>query len=433
MGETLDIRIALLLREKRIPLREFLTDFDRLRSGCITQAQLLKGLRAALDKEWGILNMSALEFGALASAFADVREPGSVRWREMCAAFDKVPYPRRVSSPPPDSPVSPRYAGTRQGGIYLSPAAADARATSEWRQETARTVESARASSRAADFGAHVGRLAGLAAGAALVESEAEVERELKREIDQLDAYVRACAAALAEGAEALDRLRELGGTIADLDADLAARRASALHRLRALTDGRPTRERTADGYVSALLAEVDAVNASRTELQAAALRSRDAQAELHARARAIDVARAHATYSMAVEEEVRAIGGSPSSARRGALGGADDGVLEGDAAGERVRAGMVSGGRVRASARADAVRARSAHQQPPAPDEPLERLVADMRLACNAARAVRDGAARTAERARASGAQMEERAESALEVKVDSTCLLYTSPSPRD
>lgn len=394
--DTLDVRIARVLREKRIPLRDFLRDFDRSRNGTITEAQLLKGLRVALEKEEGRIRMSALEFGALASAFADPREPGGVRWRDLCSALEKVPAPRAPRTPP-SPPASPRYAGTSMGGVYLSPAAG-ARDADEWRQETARTIDSARASSRAAEFGAHAGRQAAVAASAALEEAEAEVQQQLKREITQLEAEIARCDAALAEGAEATEGLSKLSDDLASVEAALAARRASVVERVRAFTSGRPAGERTADGFVSALLAQVDALNASRSEVQGCVLRCTAVRAELHSHLRNVEAARAYSSYALRVEEEVRALGATGSKGEGHAGSG-----------GARVRESVL----------------RALGPQPAPPAEPLHCCLADLSAGCAAARAVHAAAHTVSERAQAAGREMEEAAEAALEVKADSTAAL--------
>ncbi|KAJ1624790.1 hypothetical protein T492DRAFT_911434 [Pavlovales sp. CCMP2436] len=232
--------------------------------------------------------MTALELETLASAFADSRDPGFVRWRELCHALERLPPARHGASPPRIAPATP-HARTGAG-----------RDT----DNAARTIERAMASSRAADFSTHVGMLAGLAAGTALVESEAEVERVLSREIAALECEVDHCVHALENGAAALVGLRALEGSIAELDADLAGRRAAALERMRSLLDGWPSESR-ADDVQAALNAEIELVSAARLEMRACSAEQARAEAELRERVRYVDGTRVHTAHALRVEKAV--------------------------------------------------------------------------------------------------------------------------------
>lgn len=61
---------------------EFLRDFDKLRSGFITESQFRIGLNMAK------LVVSAKEFEMLTSYFQAPKEGKHVKWREFCDAID---------------------------------------------------------------------------------------------------------------------------------------------------------------------------------------------------------------------------------------------------------------------------------------------------------------------------------------------------------
>jgi len=63
---------------------EFLRDFDKLRSGFITESQFRIGLNMAK------LVVSAKEFEMLTSYFQAPKEGKHVKWREFCDAIDQV-------------------------------------------------------------------------------------------------------------------------------------------------------------------------------------------------------------------------------------------------------------------------------------------------------------------------------------------------------
>ena len=72
------------VKEQRIRVHEFLRDFDRLRSGSITSAQLRIGLNMAK------LPLSNREFKILCENFACSKKPGWFRWRDFCDKIDEV-------------------------------------------------------------------------------------------------------------------------------------------------------------------------------------------------------------------------------------------------------------------------------------------------------------------------------------------------------
>jgi hypothetical protein len=391
--DTLDLRLGALLREKRIALHQFLVDYDR--RGRISEAQLLKGLRMALDKEWGTLAMSALELRALASAYADPHDPTLVRWRDLCAALERAPPPPRASPASPSAQgaasPSPRRAGTGRGGVVLIPradaaarfATADAPdepGTYEWQLETADALERTRAASRAADFGARVGRLAGVSAGETALETAAEVERELRREIRTLDHTIATAEAALAAGDATVAAARAFAPELPRADAVLVARRESAVARLRALVAGRPARERVSDGFVQANLAQVDALNGARAELSSAEAATRAAEACVREAEPGLRETIAHASHARAIERQTLAVGGR-ADPRLAPLG-----------------------------------------EAPPPAERSLHVLIGEMERA----RAHVDACVRSARgalgRALGAGVLMEDAAEAALEAKADST-----------
>ena len=76
-------RIRKECSEKRVRLNEFFRDFDRLRSGIITQAQFRIGMNMAK------IDLSTSEFELLKSYFNSDKK-GMLKWREFCDAIDEV-------------------------------------------------------------------------------------------------------------------------------------------------------------------------------------------------------------------------------------------------------------------------------------------------------------------------------------------------------
>jgi len=71
------------VKQERIRLAEFLRDFDKLRSGAITQTQFRLGLKM------GKVELSNPEFDALCEHFA-ATIPGKVRWRDFLDKIEEV-------------------------------------------------------------------------------------------------------------------------------------------------------------------------------------------------------------------------------------------------------------------------------------------------------------------------------------------------------
>jgi len=77
-------KIRRICKEKRIRVSEFLKDFDKLRSGGITNTQLRLGFDMA-----GI-QLSDAEFNLLVLNYPHESKEGYVRWRDICDAIDEV-------------------------------------------------------------------------------------------------------------------------------------------------------------------------------------------------------------------------------------------------------------------------------------------------------------------------------------------------------
>ena len=71
-------------KQNRIRISEFLRDFDKLRSGAITNTQLRLGFNMAG------LTLSDQEFNLLVNNFASDTRAGCVRWKDICDAIDEV-------------------------------------------------------------------------------------------------------------------------------------------------------------------------------------------------------------------------------------------------------------------------------------------------------------------------------------------------------
>ena len=77
-------RIRLSCKQQRIRIGEFFRDFDKLRSGYITEAQFRIGLNMAK------IVLSSAEFDELVTHFQAPKEGKHVKWREFCDAVDEV-------------------------------------------------------------------------------------------------------------------------------------------------------------------------------------------------------------------------------------------------------------------------------------------------------------------------------------------------------
>lgn len=77
-------RIQQKVKEERIRLREFLRDFDRLRSGNITNSQFRIGLNMAK------LPLSNSDFTAITEHFKVPEKQGHMKWAEFCDVVDQV-------------------------------------------------------------------------------------------------------------------------------------------------------------------------------------------------------------------------------------------------------------------------------------------------------------------------------------------------------
>jgi len=74
--------IQIYVSERRIRISEFLKDFDRLRSGSITRAQLRIGMNMAK------ISFTEKEFNTLCNAFACDKKNGWFRWQDFCDTVD---------------------------------------------------------------------------------------------------------------------------------------------------------------------------------------------------------------------------------------------------------------------------------------------------------------------------------------------------------
>lgn len=77
-------RIRTACKQQRIRIGEFFRDFDKLRSGYITEAQFRIGLNMAK------VVLSSYEFEELTTYFQAPKEGKHVRWRDFCDAVDEV-------------------------------------------------------------------------------------------------------------------------------------------------------------------------------------------------------------------------------------------------------------------------------------------------------------------------------------------------------
>ena len=77
-------RLRVACKQQRIRIGEFFRDFDKLRSGFITEAQFRIGLNMAK------IVLSSHEFDHLVSHFQAPKEGKHVKWREFCDAVDEV-------------------------------------------------------------------------------------------------------------------------------------------------------------------------------------------------------------------------------------------------------------------------------------------------------------------------------------------------------
>jgi len=73
-----------MCKEQRIRISEFFRDFDKLRSGYITEAQFRIGLNMSK------IVLSGSEFRLLADHFKAPKEGLHVRWRDFSDAVDEV-------------------------------------------------------------------------------------------------------------------------------------------------------------------------------------------------------------------------------------------------------------------------------------------------------------------------------------------------------
>jgi hypothetical protein len=73
-----------MCKEQRIRVGEFFRDFDKLRSGYITEAQFRIGLNMAK------IVLSSSEFDHITTNFQAPKEGKHIKWREFCDAVDEV-------------------------------------------------------------------------------------------------------------------------------------------------------------------------------------------------------------------------------------------------------------------------------------------------------------------------------------------------------
>ena len=77
-------RLRKVCAQDRIRIGEFFRDFDKLRSGYITEAQFRIGLNMAK------LSLSGNEFELLCNYFRAPKEGKHIKWREFCDSVDEV-------------------------------------------------------------------------------------------------------------------------------------------------------------------------------------------------------------------------------------------------------------------------------------------------------------------------------------------------------
>jgi Ca2+-binding EF-hand superfamily protein len=77
-------KLRLKAKEQRIRFNEFMRDFDKLRSGFITEAQFRIGLNM------GKVVLSSSEFGLLCENYKAAKEGKHVRWRDFCDDIEQV-------------------------------------------------------------------------------------------------------------------------------------------------------------------------------------------------------------------------------------------------------------------------------------------------------------------------------------------------------
>lgn len=77
-------RIRIFCKQQRVRVAEFFRDFDKLRSGFITEAQFRIGLNMAK------IVLSSHEFEQLVTEFKAPKEGSHVRWRDFSDAVDEV-------------------------------------------------------------------------------------------------------------------------------------------------------------------------------------------------------------------------------------------------------------------------------------------------------------------------------------------------------
>lgn len=77
-------RIRQSCKQQRIRIGEFFRDFDKLRSGFITEAQFRIGLNMAK------IVLSSHEFEELVNHFQAPKEGKHVKWRDFCDLVDEV-------------------------------------------------------------------------------------------------------------------------------------------------------------------------------------------------------------------------------------------------------------------------------------------------------------------------------------------------------
>lgn len=94
-------KVKTLVFKNRIRLKEFFSDFDKLRCGNVSQTQFKSGLSMAG------LALSAEEMTFLVNEFAAEDQPGLVNYRNFCAAIDDVFGKTHLEKTP--SQVVPQY------------------------------------------------------------------------------------------------------------------------------------------------------------------------------------------------------------------------------------------------------------------------------------------------------------------------------------
>ncbi|GAQ80547.1 hypothetical protein KFL_000560360 [Klebsormidium nitens] len=104
---SVEIKVKLVVYKNRIRLREFFVDYDKLRTGYVTEGQFMSGLTSAG------LKLSAREMKALADKYKDPENPQQkVHYRAFCDEMDRVFTEKELEKTPlKEVPATPGIPG----------------------------------------------------------------------------------------------------------------------------------------------------------------------------------------------------------------------------------------------------------------------------------------------------------------------------------